>query len=60
MTTTTLNKTNTETQIPAKVSDSVRIAIQGGAGAFHEIASRKYQTEQPVDTAGSCLFLRWH
>lgn len=47
---------NTETQIPGKASDSVRIAIQGVAGAFHEIAARKYQTEQAVEIVPASTF----
>ena len=47
---------NIETQIPAKVADTVRIAIQGVAGAFHEIAARKYQTEQTVEIVPASTF----
>jgi prephenate dehydratase len=49
-------KMNIETQISAKASDNVRIAIQGVAGAFHEIAARKYQTEQAVKIVPASTF----
>ncbi len=51
-----IQTTTTEQDIPTHSLPPTRVCIQGGAGAFHEIAARKMLNDQPIEIVPAITF----